>query len=505
VLDVVDQVTASQVSFTPTGGIAATDVQAALAEVDSEKVAFTRLDDSDGSSLVGFLQAGTGAVARTVQGKLRDVVSVFDFMTSAQIADVQSNAYSVDVSGAVQAAIDANATNGAYLWFPKGTYRFDSGVTLPVNATAKWVFDAPSGTTIRTSNAITLISRNPVDQTSALNTIQDNTLAIKNMVFRGSQISGQVGLDIGSIYGALFDNCSFLGLDRASIFRFCLKTVVRNCFYTNNVTESIVLTYGNWSGASTSNSQSNSSTVQSCRIFNRAGATSSISVLAASDVSIRDCVIEGANPVYGVYFDSLGATVVKNIIIDGCHLECTPTASAFYLKGTGGLATIRGLFAQGTLPAGAYLIDNSDFSGTNMAVHLVDTAFLPGPNPAGYLVKTAYPGSWYINADNGLFVSGGVILKSRFESVNAPLFPPVLVLGNNSSGGPSLGLRAAGNTPLEIRASDGSLGLTAGNQIIFSTANAVSINGNVCPQSTSFTTADGKTVTVRHGFITSVV
>jgi hypothetical protein len=59
VRDAIGDVVASQVGFTPVGGIAATDVQAALAEVDSEKIAFTRLDDNDGSSLVGYLPAGT--------------------------------------------------------------------------------------------------------------------------------------------------------------------------------------------------------------------------------------------------------------------------------------------------------------------------------------------------------------------------------------------------------------------------------------------------------------
>jgi len=39
----------------------------------------TALAASSGSSLIGFLQAGTGAVARTVQNKLRDVVGVLDF------------------------------------------------------------------------------------------------------------------------------------------------------------------------------------------------------------------------------------------------------------------------------------------------------------------------------------------------------------------------------------------------------------------------------------------
>jgi hypothetical protein len=64
---------AAQIINTPTGTIAATNVQAAINEI------VTDLSASSGSSLVGFLQAGTGAVARTVQAKDRDIVSVKDF------------------------------------------------------------------------------------------------------------------------------------------------------------------------------------------------------------------------------------------------------------------------------------------------------------------------------------------------------------------------------------------------------------------------------------------
>lgn len=41
---------------------------------------------SSGSSLVGFIQPGTGAVPRTLESKERDIVSVFDYMIPAQIA-----------------------------------------------------------------------------------------------------------------------------------------------------------------------------------------------------------------------------------------------------------------------------------------------------------------------------------------------------------------------------------------------------------------------------------
>src|SRR4030066_1117144 len=46
------------------------------AELDAN---FSQLAASSGSSLVGFLQSGAGAVARTVQAKERDIVSVTDF------------------------------------------------------------------------------------------------------------------------------------------------------------------------------------------------------------------------------------------------------------------------------------------------------------------------------------------------------------------------------------------------------------------------------------------
>jgi hypothetical protein len=64
---------ASNVQFTPVGALTATNVQAAIAEV------VTDLALSSGSSTVGFLQAGTGAVATTAQAKLRESVSVLDF------------------------------------------------------------------------------------------------------------------------------------------------------------------------------------------------------------------------------------------------------------------------------------------------------------------------------------------------------------------------------------------------------------------------------------------
>lgn len=87
VLDAIDDKVAtkdqaSEIAFIPVGGISSTNVQTALAEVDSEKVAFTQLAANSGAALVGYQPAGTGAVVRTVQDKLRETPSPADYATN---------------------------------------------------------------------------------------------------------------------------------------------------------------------------------------------------------------------------------------------------------------------------------------------------------------------------------------------------------------------------------------------------------------------------------------
>lgn len=78
-----------------------------------------------GSSLIGFLLPGVGAKARTVQDKLQEFVSVLDFMTQAQIADVRSGAGLLDLTAPIQAAVDhVYVNNLGTVHFPPGVYAF---------------------------------------------------------------------------------------------------------------------------------------------------------------------------------------------------------------------------------------------------------------------------------------------------------------------------------------------------------------------------------------------
>ena len=75
-----------------------------------------------GASMVGYLAPYAGSVLRAQEDKNSDSLSAFDFMTTAQIADVQSGAMTLDVAAPLQAAITACGNLGRNLWLPQGYY-----------------------------------------------------------------------------------------------------------------------------------------------------------------------------------------------------------------------------------------------------------------------------------------------------------------------------------------------------------------------------------------------
>jgi Pectate lyase superfamily protein len=111
---------AALVSTAPAGGLWTT-VQGFINKIVS----------SAGSAVVGFIQAGTGAVTRWVQDKLRETVSVKDF---GAVGDGVAND-----TAAIQAAVDAagllgaGAFTGATVYFPPGKYKITSSIALPGN------------------------------------------------------------------------------------------------------------------------------------------------------------------------------------------------------------------------------------------------------------------------------------------------------------------------------------------------------------------------------------
>jgi hypothetical protein len=142
-----------------TSPVASTDVLPVVQGGVTKKAAINQL---------GFLQAGTGAVTRTAQAKLRDTVSVKDF---GAVGDGVS-----DDTAAIQAAIDFLSPLGGTLQIPKGAYIVSDAnadnACLVVTAPIQFVGDGAFYTSIQpaagvagTVNTILVNPNSSYDQT----------------------------------------------------------------------------------------------------------------------------------------------------------------------------------------------------------------------------------------------------------------------------------------------------------------------------------------------------
>lgn len=109
---------------------------------------------SDDSGDIEFTQAGTGAVARTAEDKLRERVSVLDFIPVAEHAAIFARTSTTDLTTYVQAAVDyLNSIGGGLLQYSYGRY-VHGPVYIPydnihirgmgVGATLLYLKDSPS-------------------------------------------------------------------------------------------------------------------------------------------------------------------------------------------------------------------------------------------------------------------------------------------------------------------------------------------------------------------------
>ena len=149
---------------------------------------------SSGSSLVGFIQAGAGAVARTAQSKMRDVVSVKDF---GAVGDGVA-----DDTAAIQAAHAASNQ----VFYPRGTYKINW-----TESTALVTYSGQSRICITGDNALLYDTRTyAVDSISAVFQFTTCTdVVIDGLNYEGQPIVSKSNPTTGIGYrGATFVNLS---------------------------------------------------------------------------------------------------------------------------------------------------------------------------------------------------------------------------------------------------------------------------------------------------------
>lgn len=149
------------------------------------------------SSLIDFIQAGTGAVTRTEESKLRESVSVFDFLTTAQKADVQARTALLDVTAGIQAAeayLDSTFGGGTLRW-PVGTYLQTSALVKKKKVI--WQGEGMEGTIL-----LSAFTGNAVESTWPINSSTPVYISIRDMTISNTNVSntGAGFQDIGGSF-----------------------------------------------------------------------------------------------------------------------------------------------------------------------------------------------------------------------------------------------------------------------------------------------------------------
>ena len=180
--------------------------------------AISSLAGSTGSNLVGFISAGTGAVARTVQSKLRDFINVKDF-------GALGNAVTDDTT-AINAAIVAAA--GRTLYFPGGTYK-TTGVTVANEVTIQGEGYSRSQLSLIAGGTTPVMTINGASH-----------VCVQDFSVDGNKVncpSGMTGIRIiGTCTGPEFNrvffvNCKTDGLSQAGVVDYI---IVRDCIAETN-------------------------------------------------------------------------------------------------------------------------------------------------------------------------------------------------------------------------------------------------------------------------------
>jgi hypothetical protein len=229
------------------------------------------LDLPDNSDEVSFLQSGTGAVTRTVQSKLRDVVSVKDFGAVGDGA--------TDDTTAIAAALVA--ATGKALYFPASSsfYRITNTLTIPADT---MVYGDGYGSAIRQTTR----ERNVF--------AAGNNCTIQNLRLRGDGVTSG-GVDFTKNNGVVI-----IGARNVKVQECFLHGFEFNGVYCNNSTNVDITGNYIWG-----NAYSNSSSADIV-LYGTSGASRRI------NITKNFCF---SNNSQGIYVDAIG--VDSDVLVEG--------------------------------------------------------------------------------------------------------------------------------------------------------------------------------------------
>lgn len=158
----------------------------------------------------------------------------------------------------------------------------------------------------------------------------------------GSINGGKKAIDLKATLGSTVINCRFVGQTETAIdLRFCLMARIENVLVTNPKARGIVLRCGDWPGATTSNSQCNSTVLDQCRVYCAATTTEAFTVLNSGGVHMVDCISEGAQADHDLFLSAstngdeqrmANNPVVKSFTLSNFHVEHKVRKASLYIN-----------------------------------------------------------------------------------------------------------------------------------------------------------------------------
>lgn len=179
------------------------------------------------ASQVAYTPEGTGAVTTTVQNKLRDIVSVMDYIPVAERAAILAGTSVYDCTAAIQAAItfatptlpgnpwDLNGSRGGFVYIPRGRWIISSTIFIPAWVTVGGAGRAATQIYWGTAAAGPMFSMGRPGLAVSNDPLQSFHCGLRDLTLFGNYLN-VTGLEIYAsfweMYGVCVARCNYNGI-----------------------------------------------------------------------------------------------------------------------------------------------------------------------------------------------------------------------------------------------------------------------------------------------------
>jgi len=298
---------------------------------------------------------------------------------------------STDDTVNLQRAIDARGMDGTLI-IPPLVYITSGDLITPSGLSSARLLILAYGALIRSTGATAILRR--VRPTSASSATTQSKVTICGLTVQGDNTPGSHGFLFYTTYGLQLVDCNANNCDVGFSIVFGLMSTLKSCFATNCAKFGFHIMSGGSqldlgsgdelaiTNSSSSNSNSNGTVLDCCRVFALGGSSAQFKI-EACEVKLRTPIAEGGITDYCFWYDNLNSNQSKGITIEEPHIECDPNLAVYKIGDSvgniGGTYIIRGQDTVMTNNAQltAALFDVASVGTHSAEIRMVENKFIP--------------------------------------------------------------------------------------------------------------------------------